>query len=289
MLVCVNDWTLALDSEQPRDIAYLDFSKAFDRVPKERLLFKLQSAGIRGKLLNWIRAFLSNRTFKVRVGSDFSQIRPVQSAVPQGSILGPLLFLVFTSDIPKLIHSNIAMFADDIKLYSNPLKDPGQLQSDLTTIKHWSDAWLLPLNQDKCTILRLGKNNPCVNYQINDTTIKVVAEQVDLGITVTSDLSWSSHINKICHKANKMLYPIGKTFQHISSRSAKKLYTTYVRPVLEFGGPVWYCSRVSDKNRLELTQRRATRLSFGTNRPSYEERLRLWNLPTFEQRKKEAI
>lgn len=113
-----------VDAGEPVDIIYLDFSKAFDRVPLRRLLFKLRHLGIAGNVLLWIEAFLTGREFSVRVGNDFSTSRPVCSGVPQGSVLGPLLFLLYVSDLPFMLKSNVVAYADDMKIYNCSLKNP---------------------------------------------------------------------------------------------------------------------------------------------------------------------
>jgi ribonuclease P/MRP protein subunit RPP40 len=131
-------------------VVYLDFSKAFDRVPKCRLLRKLSYLGIRGHLLRWIDSFLSDRTFRVRIGGALSRSVDVLSGVPQGSVLGPLLFIAYTADIKDILTSPFAMYADDIKLY-NSCDNIQRLTQDLHAIYKWSLDWLLPLNVDKST------------------------------------------------------------------------------------------------------------------------------------------
>ena len=123
LLTCINDWTLALNNNHPIDVIYLDFSKAFDKVPHAALLLKLDHTGFRGQLLSWIKAYLSDRKFCVRVGDHFSDFTAVSSGVPQGSVLGPLLFLIYVADLPLHVKCKISSFADDSKLYGNPLSD----------------------------------------------------------------------------------------------------------------------------------------------------------------------
>jgi ribonuclease P/MRP protein subunit RPP40 len=150
LMCCMSEWTRSLDSERPFDVVYLDFSKAFDRVPKCRLLRKLSYLDIRGHLLRWIDSFLSDRTFRVRIGGALSRSVDVLSGVPQGSVLGPLLFIAYTADIKDILTSPFAMYADDIKLY-NSCDNIQRLTQDLHAIYKWSLDWLLPLNVDKST------------------------------------------------------------------------------------------------------------------------------------------
>lgn len=285
LLTCLNDWTNSVDRKIPVDVIYLDFSRAFDRVPKRRLLYKLEHAGIRGDLLEWIDSFLSNRSFVVRAGTTFSSRQSVISGVPQGSVLGPILFLVYISDLPSLLKSKCSLYADDMKLYGNPLSDHATLQRDLSAVQDWCGRWLLPLNVTKCTVLHIAKTNPHLHYKLGSAMVKAVTSQSDLGVVITSDLTWSEHILSVTSKASRFLYMARKAFQGCSPRTAAKLYTTYARPILEFAGPVWNPDLVRDLNLLETVQRRFTRLSYGLVRPTYEERLIIMNLPTFQQRR----
>lgn len=285
MLTCLDDWTMSYDMGRPVDVIYFDYSKAFDRVPKRRLLLKLENGGIRGNLLGWIDNFLSLRTFTVKVGNAFSHSMPVLSGVPQGSVLGPLLFLVYVSDLPRFLQSKCCMYADDLKIYANPSCSRQTLHRDIETIAEWSSTWLLPLNTSKCSVLHIGKCNPCVQYYIEGAAIKPVKSQNDLGIIVTSDLVWSEHILSIVSKANRISYLISKTFRGCSPLTAAKLFTTYVRPILEFAGPVWNPDLQRDVNILESVQRRFTRLPYRRNRPEYEDRRRVMKLPSLVERR----
>jgi hypothetical protein len=187
------------------DVLYLDFSKAFDRVPKRRLISKLQHLRISGNLLAWINAFLSERTFCVRVGESYSRPVRVHSGVPQGSVLGPLLFIAYTADLGCILRSPFAMYADDIKVY-NISNQSMALEQDLLAIHDWSCDWLLPLNSDKCGVLHIGNTKPKHTYRINGKELASFDNYRDLGVTVSFDLSWSNHILKITKKANSMLF-----------------------------------------------------------------------------------
>lgn len=285
MLDCVDKWTLAVDSGQPIDIIYLDFSRAFDSVPLNRLIYKLDHCGIRGKLLSWIEAFVKQRSFRVRVGGSYSGEYAVLSGVPQGTILAPSLFIMYCSDLPSAIHSNTSMYADDMKIYGNPVSDFLALQADLEALENWCSKWLLSLNVSKCVVLHVGKHNPRYNYNICGTSLQHVASHCDLGITVTEDLSWTAHVQRICKQANKQTYLIRKCFSRPSFTLCRDLYLTYIRPIIEFGGPVWHPILVQNSALLEAVQRRATRMGCGVVRPSYPQRMRIMNLTTFSERR----
>lgn len=285
LLKCVNDWTLSVDSGKPVDIIYLDFSKAFDRVPYRRLIYKLEYLGVRGLLLRWIESFLRDRKFQVRIQSCLSSPRSVGSGVPQGSVLGPLLFVLYVSDLPPLLKTNCSQYADDLKLYADPLVCHNDLQGDLLTISRWCSEWLLPLNASKCTVLHVGKNNPRLQYTVEGTILSTDSSHNDLGVIISEDLSWSNHVNHIVSKAKKITYLMQRAFHRSLPEVCLKIYTTYVRPILEFAGPVWCPGLSRDVEALERVQRWATRIPFGRVRPSYNERLDRLRLQSFAERR----
>ena len=139
LLCCMSDWTKDVASERPLDIVYLDFSKTFDRVPKGRLLHESDHLELRDNLYWWIDSFLSDRTFRVKIGNAVSRSIDARSEVPQGSVLGPLLFIAYTTDIKNIITSSFVIFADDIKLY-NSCDNFSSLSSDLHSIYKWSQV-----------------------------------------------------------------------------------------------------------------------------------------------------
>ena len=285
LLYCVDSWTASLDRKRPVDVIYFDFAKAFDRVPKMRLLHKLEHFGIRGTLLAWIDAFLTDREFFVRVGDARSSVRTVLSGVPQGSVLGPALFLIYISDLAAILKSKFSFYADDLKIFADAMEGSHTLQEDLDAVSGWSEEWLLPLNTEKCSVLHLGTSNLRHRYRLNGVTVKSVDVQNDLGVLITSNLSWSEHILHVTKRANKLMYLIRKAFQGCSLQVYSGLFTVYVRPLLEFAGPVWCPILVRDMQLLESVQRRATRMPFGPVRPAYEERLRIFHLTSFQERR----
>lgn len=285
LLSSIGDWTRALDSGSPVDVIYLDFSKAFDRVPHRRLLAKLEHLGMRGGLLGWIKAFLTNRRYRVRVGDAYSEEGIVTSGVPQGSVLGPILFLLYTSDLPPLIRSCMYSFADDTKLFNLPLLHGRTLQDDLDVLFEWCHTWMLPLNIEKCCVLHIGKNNPKLSYSIDGHRLAPVTHHADLGVTVCSDLGWSVHVGAITARAKQVTYLLGKTFKSSDVSTWAFLYKTYIRPILEYAGQVWWPSTKFDENLLESVQRWVTRMPYSHIRPSYEERLTIFDIPSFAERR----
>ena len=179
------------------DTIYLDYRKAFDTVPHNRLMLKLAAYGIGGNLLKWIHSFLIGRTQQVRVNGTLSSVQPVISGVPQGSVLGPLLFVLYINDIGDDIKdSRLFLFADDTKLskHIHSPTDQELLQNDLKTLERWSQTWLLRFHPDKCHVLSLGKMDdiPCraAEYVLEDWTLEHVFEEKDLGVTIDAELNF---------------------------------------------------------------------------------------------------
>ena len=158
----------------PTDVAYLDFRKAFDAVPHKRLLFKLSKYGIKGELLSWIKDFLSERSQFVKINNAKSSTCPVTSGVPQGSVLGPMLFVYFINDLPDVCTVPTKIYADDTKAFSQIKtdEDRAMLQHSIDQMYRWTQEWQLLFNQTKCKILHIGENNPKYKYYIGEEAIE---------------------------------------------------------------------------------------------------------------------
>ena len=170
LLATLNDWFLNLDNGTPTDAIYLDFSKAFDSVPHGRLVHKLEAYGVQGKVLNWVRDFLSNRSQFVSINDCKSNTIPVTSGVPQGSVLGPTLFIYYINDLPLETDRKVRVFADDSKIYSgvSSPEDRDKLQKGIDALVRWSKKWLMKFNSDKCKVPHIGKNDPRYKYTMPD-------------------------------------------------------------------------------------------------------------------------
>jgi len=262
LLECLNEWTKALDDGDRVDIAYLDFRKAFDSVPHVRLLSKLASYRIEGKVLEWLGDFLNNRHQRVRVDNVMSAPIDVKSGVPQGSVLGPCLFLVFINDLVAGLNSDIKLLADDAKLYRiiGGIDDCKLLQEDLDTLHDWSVRWQLQFNANKCSVIRLGVGHPDFTYSMpsNTTGIRTnllfAEDETDLGIRITKNLKFRSHIDKIIQKANRILFTIKRTFENFDKVTGMLLYRGLVRPHLEYAASVWNPSGIGELEALEAVQ-----------------------------------
>ena len=180
LLTCLEGWTNILECNDSVDVIYTDFAKAFDSVPHQRLIKNLRSLGVTGKILTWIESFLSDRVQCVEVEGEHPSWKPVESGIPQGSVLGPILFVVLINDMPDEVKSMCQLFADDAKVYTSVNvrdKDAGdQLQKDLEALSKWSDKWQLPFNDLKCKILHIGNNNPCRRYTMKGKQPEYVNE-----------------------------------------------------------------------------------------------------------------
>ena len=180
LLAVLDEWTEAMEQGSDIDCIYLDFSKAFDSVPHQRLLMKLRKFGISEKNLSWTRAFLLGREQLVTVNGELSRVAAVLSGIPQGSVLGPLLFICFVNDMPNVVHSHIQMFADDTKLYCevNNMQNAHDLQKDLTALESWTATWQFNFNAEKCKVMHLGTSNSRYTYHMMKE-----GQQIDLQIT----------------------------------------------------------------------------------------------------------
>ena len=221
-------------------MVYLDFSKAFDSIPYKRLLVKLQAHGITGKLLNWIRAFLSDRRQRVVINGFESDESNVASGVPQASVLGPLLFLIYINDLPRVICSPSLLFADDAKLFRpiTAYHSFQQLQNDILTLKWWSKLGQLNFNTKKSFIMHLGRNDACYTYYIGKDLLQSIEEHKDLGVIIDLNLKFHVHTSAVANKANQVLGLIRKSFINLNGHTLPLLYKSLVRPHLEYSMPM---------------------------------------------------
>ena len=271
------------------DVLYFDFQKAFDTVPHYRLITKLEKLGIKGKLLELIRDFLSDRSMKVYVDGQFSTIKKVLSGVPQGSVLGPLLFILFINDLPDNIRSSIKLFADDLKLIGNA-SNAKDIALDLEQLEKWEKQWLLKFNESKCKVMHLKFNkNPCKQYTLNDKVLKESEQEKDLGIVISDTLLWNAQINKCITKANQMICWIVRNFTLREKCVMLRIYKALIRPHLEYGVQLWNPApehgNWSQILALESVQRRFTRLIDGMGHIPYSERLGILQLTTLAERR----
>lgn len=272
------------------DSIYFDFAKAFDTVPHQRLLSKLSSYGIGGLLLQWIKSFLLERQQVVRVNGHYSYSSKVISGVPQGSVLGPLLFVIYINDLPDCVSSSSYLFADDTKVLRkiNSESDAKQLQDDIDALHEWSKKWLLKFHPDKCHVLTIGKFDNIMHterYTLGSCELEHVFEEKDLGVIFDSELTFEEHINLKIKKANSMVGIIRRSFSFLDGKLFKQLYTSFVRPHLEYCQSVWSPHLKKYIKLLESVQRRATKLVDGFKDLTYLQRLQKLELPSLVYRR----
>ena len=287
LLACLEDWTKCIENGTPVDIAYLDYKKAFDSVPHKRLLKKLHGLGIRGRVLAWIERFLLGRQQRVVVNGVKSTWSPVLSGIPQGTVLGPTLFLAFVNDLPSSIQSRILMFADDTTVYNKSAtsEDREQFQHDLDALSLWSMKWLLPFNSSKCRTLHLGSDNNKQRYTLAGLNIEQTTEERDLGVVIDENLKFRRQAAIAVSKANRVLGTIRRSFATLDKLIFPILYKTLVRPLLEYGNAVWGPHNKEDQRLIERVQRRATKLVEELRSLPYAERLKALNLSSLQYRR----
>ena len=275
--------TKRYDEGLSTDVIYLDFQKAFDKVPHTRLLLKLHSYGIRGPILAFIYHYLTNRKQRVLINSSYSMWVNVLSGIPQGSILGPLLFTIFINDLPDNMTNLCKMFADDTKI----IAAPGiSLQNDVQAAAAWAEKWQMMFNAKKCKTLHFGHNNHKQQYYITNETIENPAFEKDLGIYFENGQNFDTHINVTVNKGNRLVGLIRKSFSYMINDMFLNLYCTLVRPILEYGGVIWSPHLKKHINKLEAVQRRATKLIPAMKYLSYKQRLTNLNLFSLAYRRR---
>ena len=296
LLETLEQWTEILDEGDCIDVAYLDFRKAFDLVSHEHLIYKLSKYGINGQVLNWIKDFLSNRKQRVVIRGTASSWKGVKSGVPQGSVLGPILFLIFINDLPMELLSKLSLFADDSKLFSriitnkkklnSPYIDGGTLlQEDLNKVVEWAKIWKMEFNVDKCKIMHLGHNNPRRSYNMGNKSLVTTEEEKDLGVIIDRKLDFGKHIRTVVAKANSVLGMIRVSFACMNKTMFLNLYLALVRPLLEYCVQVWSPYKRKHIKLLERVQKRATKLVPQARNLSYDARLKFLGLTRLVDRR----
>jgi hypothetical protein len=223
----------------------------------------------------------------VVINGENSSWAPVKSGVPQGSVLGPLLFLIYINDIDTGLISKISKFADDTKLGANATNPTaiGYLQQDLDRIGEWSEAWQMPFNTDKCTVMHIGRANGLANYSLLGSQIPTTNLEKDLGVFISADLKFSRQCAEVEKKANKVLGYIGRQFKSRDKEIILTLYNTLVRPLLEYAVQFWSPTLIQDIKRLEKVQARATKMISSIRHMGYQRRLRELDLFSLEKRR----
>ena len=279
------------------DLILLDFSKAFGKVNHAKLLWRLHQCGVRGNALAWIRAFLGSRSRAVVLGGEESGSVPVTSGVPQGSVLGPILFLVCVNGLPDGLSSRVRLFADGaaVCLAIGGAGDGMLLQNGLDRLFVWEDRWGMEFNPSKCQVVRVTFSRNPFNfpYTLHGQVLEVVTSAKYLGVDIScisSGLSWSPRIDRISKNATRTLSFVQRDVRTKNQKVRETAYNTLVRPQLEYAAPVWDPHTKEKVLQLEKVQRRAARWTTSSfdYRSSTTEIVNNLGWRTLEQRRADA-
>eukprot|EP00745_Piridium_sociabile_P045807 TRINITY_DN9988_c0_g1_i5.p1 TRINITY_DN9988_c0_g1~~TRINITY_DN9988_c0_g1_i5.p1 ORF type:complete len:555 (+),score=115.26 TRINITY_DN9988_c0_g1_i5:397-2061(+) len=294
LLELLDELTSSLDKGQQTDVIVIDFAKALDKVNHSLLCHKLDHYGIRNQSNTWISNFLNGRKQAVVVDGVKSDYTPVRSGVPQGSVLGPSLFLVYINDLSDRVDSPTRLLADDTILYRpiSSTSDQQTLQEDLQKLEQWESDWDMDFHPDKCEVLSVSRRKTPAprSYSLHGHTLKQVPSSKYLGVTLQCDGKFDAHVNNITTKANQTLGFLRRNLK-IGSIHAKSLaYKALVRPLLEYASTVWDPGTKKEITKLEKVQRRAARFTLHRyhNTSSVDEMLHHLQWPTLEDRRKKA-
>jgi hypothetical protein len=281
--------TREVDEGKPFDIVFLDFAKAFDKVPKNRLLEKLRAHGVRGDVLRWIKNWLSGRRQRVVLNGKKSSWNDVLSGVPQGSVLGPILFLIFINDLDMEtpMVEIVRKFADDTKVGNGAktMKEREDLQEALDKLSSWADRWGMEFNVSKCKVMHVGHNNEKHAYTMKGQQLTETEEERDIGVMVSRQLKPSVQCKHAARTAQTVLGQLTRAFHYRDRHVFLRLYIQYVRPHLEFCVPAWSPWLDGDKDCLERVQKRAVGMISGLRGRTYEDRLKELGIVTLEERR----
>ena len=276
------------------DVILFDFSKAFDVVVHSILISKLKCIGVDGNILHWIHSFLTSRYMRVSINGELSKTREVLSGVPQGSVLGPLLFLIYINSIGAQLACNYKIFADDLKVYacvnhptSSTASRQADVQRDIDELHFTADSWGLHMNVAKCVVLRFPRSSsklPAPTYILNGNHIPHASSAKDLGVLVDTDLKFHDHVRSVTHRAGGLAYSFLKSTVCRSPKFMLFLLTTHIRPAIEYCSCIWNTGYVQDLKLLESVQRRWTKRISGMQSLSYGDRLRALNLYSVQGR-----
>ena len=259
------------ENNQMSCMVFCDISKAFDRVWHKGLIFKLRENGIDDKLLGWISNYLNNRKQKVVLQTGTSSLQNISAGVPQGSVLGPLFFLIYVNDITDSLLSLTRLYADDSSLFcstSNIQDIEGMLNHDLHQISLWAKRWLVNFNPNKteAVLFSLKANSPTPSLLFDNVNINFVDNHKHLGLTLKSNGQWSTHIANILQSASKTLNIMRKLKFTLSRAALNQIFLSYIRPILEYASIVWDGCNQTDADSLDKMQNEAARIVTGLTR-----------------------
>ena len=262
LLITLNELTLLTEIRSKIDSVYIDFAKVFDSISHRKLLYKVECYGFNPLLVRWLSSFVMNRSQQVYIGQLLSSSLPVTSGVPQGSVLGPLLFLIYINDLLDCLVPPVQakIFADDTKLYASYSSSP--LSLSLSNFCMWTETWQLNIAIQKCSVISFRHNSASNSYSLGGVLLKRVFDICDLGVHITSDFKPSLHCSSIAAKAFQRCSLLLKGLQTLNISTLCRVFISYVRPLLENNTPVWNPWLIQDITCVESVQRFFTRALF---------------------------
>ena len=294
ILLALNDFSRGLEDKSQTDVIFLDFAKAFDKVSHQGLLEKAYFYGIRGHTFKWIKSFLDNRSQQVVIDGHFSIDAKITSGVPQGSVLGPLLFLIYINDLPNCVQNSVCrLFADDCILYQRirTSQDSDKLQADLDQLQKCESTWLMEFNTSKCQAISItNKIKPIIGrYQVHGHILEQVNCAKYLGIYIDSKLAYNTHVDAIVKKANSTCAFLARNIPRCCRKVKQMAYSTYIRQTVEYASPVWDPHTKRNTNKIEMVQRRCARYVTGNfdRTSSVTSMLNCLSWPTLEERRRQ--
>ena len=269
LLHVIHKATEAADQGRDYHLVSFDFAKAFDKVPHKLLIHKLSRLKFSTQITGWVEEWLRGRTSVVTVNGLVSAVFPVTSGVPQGSVLGPLLFLLYINDLPQnIIDAECRLYADDTLLcMAIDNGGPSLLQQNIDTLGKWSDTWGMKFNPSKCVHLRVGRRvHPDIDLTLNGVTIPKSSSVKYLGVNIHESLKWTEHVVEVAKKANKTLGMLRRCLSDADPKTCMLAYNSIVRPTLEYASQVWSPHTKCLSEKLEKIQRRAIRWAYRISR-----------------------
>ena len=290
-----DSWLNALDKGEMIGVVLVDFKKAFDLVDHDILLTKLELYGIKNETLHWFKSYLSQRQQQVSISNTLSSFRPVSCGVPQGSILGPLLFLLFINDLP--LYTSIVftdMYADDTTLYYVHTSQEAierNLQIALNELSNWCKNNGMVLNTLKTKVMlittkqkRNGLSKDGIELKYNDDPLQSIANDKILGVFVDNNLSWSEHVKHISKKIASNVWLLSKIKMFLSQEHRIQFYKSYIQPHIDFCNIVWGNTTETNKMKIFRMQKRAVRVILDYNVESTTEAMKSLNIQSIYDR-----